>query len=43
MGVLECASEASVWRGYHYYKERRVVYMEEIRAHVYAAGGIVEN
>lgn len=37
MGVLECASEASVWRGYHYYKERRVVYMEEIRAHVYAA------
>ena len=37
MGVLECASEASTWRGYHYYKERRVVYMEEIRAHVYAA------
>lgn len=37
MGILECASEASVWRGYHYYKERRVVYMEEIRAHVYAA------
>lgn len=37
MGILECASEASVWRGYHYYKERRVVYMEEIRAHVYTA------
>ncbi len=25
MGVLECASGASVWRGYDYYKEKKVL------------------
>ena len=37
MGVLECASNASTWRGYDYYTERKVVSCEEIRPRVYAA------
>ena len=30
MGLLECASGASVWRGYDYYKEKKVFDIEEI-------------
>ncbi len=25
MGVLECASGASVWRGYDYYKQKKII------------------
>lgn len=31
MGLLECASGPSVWRGYDYYKKKKVVSLEEIR------------
>ena len=30
MGLLECASGASVLRGYDYFKEKKVVNLEEI-------------
>ena len=37
MGLLECASGASVWRGYDYYKERKVARLEETEANIFAA------
>ncbi len=37
MGLLECASGASVWRGYDYYKEKKVVSIEEIGDNIYSA------
>ena len=37
MGLLECASGASVWRGYDYYKEKKVVVLEEIEANIFSA------
>ena len=37
MGLLECASGASVWRGYDYYKEKKVVNLEEIEANIFTA------
>ena len=37
MGLLECASGASVWRGYDYYKEKKVVALEEIEANIFSA------
>ena len=37
MGFLECASGASVWRGYDYYKEKKVVSLEEIGENSYSA------
>ena len=37
MGLLECASGASVWRGYDYYKEKKVVTLEETEANIFAA------
>lgn len=37
MGLLECASGASVWRGYDYYKEKRVKNLKEIGDNIYSA------
>ena len=37
MGLLECASGASVWRGYNYYKEKKVVNLEETEANIFTA------
>ena len=37
MGLLECASGASVWRGYDYYKEKKVVTLEETEANIFTA------
>ena len=37
MGLLECASGASVWRGYDYYKEKKVVSLEETEANIFDA------
>lgn len=37
MGLLECASGASVWRGYDYYKEKKVVGLEETGANIFDA------
>lgn len=37
MGLLECASGASVWRGYDYYKENKVVSLEEIEINIFTA------
>lgn len=37
MGLLECASGASVWRGYDYYKEKKVVSFEETGENIYSA------
>lgn len=37
MGILECASSASVWRGYDYYKSKKVLSLEEIEENVYSA------
>lgn len=37
MGVLECASGASVWRGYDYYKEDKVVSLEKIGTNGFSA------
>lgn len=37
MGVLECASGASVWRGYDYYKENKVVGLEKIGTNSFSA------
>ncbi|MDD6436228.1 MAG: SWIM zinc finger family protein [Clostridiales bacterium] len=37
MGLLECASGASVWRGYDYYKENKVVNLEEIETNIFTA------
>ena len=37
MGLLECASGASVWRGYDYYKGNKVLKLEKVEADVYRA------
>lgn len=37
MGVMECASAASVWRGYEYYKEGKVHNLKEIADGVFSA------
>lgn len=37
MGILECASGASIWRGYDYYHAKKVVNLEEIEANVFTA------
>ena len=37
MGLLECASSASVWRGYDYYKEKKVVSLEVTGENIYSA------
>ena len=37
MGLLECASGVSVWRGYDYYKENKVVSLEEIETNIFTA------
>ncbi len=37
MGLLECASGASAWRGYDYYLERRVTDLEKICDDVFTA------
>ena len=35
MGLLECASGASVWRGYDYYNEKKVKNLVETTAGAY--------
>lgn len=37
MGILECASGASVWRGYAYCKQRKVTNLEEIDSDIFTA------
>ena len=37
MGLLESASGASVWRGYDYYKEKKVVSLEVTGENIYSA------
>ncbi len=37
MGLLECASGASVWRGYDYYKEKKVANLKETEAKIFTA------
>lgn len=37
MGLLECASGASVWRGYNCYKEKKVVSLEVTGENIYSA------
>ena len=37
MGLLECASGASVWRGYDYYKEKKVMSLGEIGENIFSA------
>ena len=37
MGILECASGASVWRGYDYYKEKKVLNLKELEHNVFSA------
>ena len=37
MGLIECASAASVWRGYDYFKDKRVVNFEELGENIYTA------
>ncbi|MBP3493654.1 MAG: SWIM zinc finger family protein [Oscillospiraceae bacterium] len=37
MGLLECASGASVWRGYDYYKKKKIVRLEEIGTNAFSA------
>ena len=37
MGLLECASGASMWRGYDYYNEKRVNIIEKLSDTVYRA------
>ncbi len=37
MGLIECASAASAWRGYDYFKDKKVVSLEEIGENIYAA------
>ena len=37
MGLLECASGAAVWRGYDYYKEKKIKTLEEIGDNIYSA------
>ena len=37
MGLLDCASGASVWRGYDYFKEEKVTDIEQIGPDIFAA------
>lgn len=37
MGLLECASGASIWRGYDYFEEKKVLSIEEIEAGIFSA------
>ena len=37
MGILECASGASIWRGYDYYKENKVICFSELSANLFTA------
>lgn len=37
MGLVECASAASVWRGYDYFKDKKVVNFEELGKNIYTA------
>ena len=37
MGILECASGASIWRGYDYYKEKKVASLKEIETSIFTA------
>lgn len=37
MGLLECASGASVWRGYDYFEEKKVLNIEEIEPDIFYA------
>ena len=37
MGVLECASGASIWRGYDYFRENKVLDIEKTDENVYKA------
>lgn len=37
MGLLECASNASAWKGFNYYNEKRVKNLTEIQPEVFTA------
>lgn len=37
MGLLKCASSASIWRGYDYYKSKKVISLEEMKANIFSA------
>lgn len=37
MGFLECASGASVWREYDYYKDKKVASLKETDENIYSA------
>lgn len=37
MGLLDCASGASVWRGYDYYKEKKVMNLIETDSGIFTA------
>ena len=37
MGLIECASGASVWRGYDYFKEKKVVSIKKTGENIYSA------
>ena len=37
MGLLECASGASIWRGYDYYEEKKVLSIDEINPGIFSA------
>ena len=37
MGLLECASGASVWRGYDYFKAKKVISIEKVEDDVFAS------
>lgn len=37
MGLLEFASGASIWRGYDYFKEKKIKTLEEIGDNIYSA------
>jgi len=37
MGLLECASGASIWRGYDYYEEKKVLSINEIDLGIFFA------
>lgn len=37
MGIIDCASGASAWRGYDYYKGKKVMELQEIGEDIYSA------